>query len=66
MLPLNIAVADLMAGDNSLQIVLSDAEGNRATQSITITLGVATVPRMPNCLSKQAVNKSNSILCSSI
>ena len=39
MLPLNIAVSDLMAGDNSLEIVLSDAEGNRVTSSATISLG---------------------------
>lgn len=36
MLPLNIAVSDLMVGNNSLQIVLSDAEGNRATVTATI------------------------------
>ena len=52
MLPLNIAVSDLMAGDNSLQIVLSDAEGNRVTESITITLGVVTQPGMLNYLIK--------------
>ena len=61
MLPLNIAVSDLMAGNNSLQIVLLDAEGNRATQSITITLGVATQPGMPKHWTKWSVDKSNSI-----
>ena len=39
MLPLEIAVSDLMTGANSLQIVLMDAQGTNATVSSIITIG---------------------------
>ena len=38
MLPLEIPVSDLMAGANSLQIVLVDAQGASATVSTTINV----------------------------